>query len=307
MTGALRPRAYKVMVDVDAAELAKPTLTIDLPVHADAAAVIDGLRGWPRLGAAAQPTPAGWPGAGSARRALSGGAARVPGAGATGEPVLLRRRRCSRSLADDDARRHGDATACIATFQAAGLQLRAAAVTRTPAAPRWATTFRPRSAPRGAGPAPGGLPGRRRQHPAEHPGAADHRRPWPAGEALRAQQRWLSLDPADPGELLFRQSGRRGPESGVTFPDFGRLAHGYGIPFRRCDAHDGLAGCIAGPSTAPARRCARSCSIPNSRSAREFPRSGCPTAGWSRAAGGHVPIPVAREFAPTCWWPVPES
>jgi len=29
------PRAYKVMVDVDAAELKKPTLSIDLPIHAD--------------------------------------------------------------------------------------------------------------------------------------------------------------------------------------------------------------------------------------------------------------------------------
>lgn len=31
------PRAYKVVVDVDAAELKKPTLTVDLPVHADLA------------------------------------------------------------------------------------------------------------------------------------------------------------------------------------------------------------------------------------------------------------------------------
>ena len=36
-----------------------------------------------------------------------------------------------------------------------------------------------------------------------------------------------------------------GPESGVTFPDFGRLAHGFGIPFRRCDTHAGLQAAIA--------------------------------------------------------------
>ena len=45
--------AYKVMVDVDAAELAKPTLTIDLPVHADARAMIasllEGTAGWEPL------------------------------------------------------------------------------------------------------------------------------------------------------------------------------------------------------------------------------------------------------------------
>lgn len=33
--------AFKIMVDVDAAELAKPTLSIDLPVHADLAAFLD--------------------------------------------------------------------------------------------------------------------------------------------------------------------------------------------------------------------------------------------------------------------------
>ena len=51
------------------------------------------------------------------------------------------------------------------------------------------------------------------------------------------------------GYLSIRQTQRNffpdnpvgaGPESGVTFPDFGRLAHGFGIPFRRCDTHAGL-------------------------------------------------------------------
>jgi acetolactate synthase I/II/III large subunit len=35
-----------------------------------------------------------------------------------------------------------------------------------------------------------------------------------------------------------------GPESGVTFPDFGRLAHGFGLPFRRCETHAGLRDAI---------------------------------------------------------------
>ena len=63
--------ATKVMVDVDAAELAKPTLAIDLPVHADVGEVIAGL-----LTAAAElarrrrRTSAGWRGAASGRRAI---------------------------------------------------------------------------------------------------------------------------------------------------------------------------------------------------------------------------------------------
>ncbi len=39
----LAPKAFKVMVDIDDAELHKPTLNIDLPVHADLRYVIDAL------------------------------------------------------------------------------------------------------------------------------------------------------------------------------------------------------------------------------------------------------------------------
>ena len=40
---AFAPDAKKIMVDVDAAELAKPTLSIDLPIHADLATFLDVL------------------------------------------------------------------------------------------------------------------------------------------------------------------------------------------------------------------------------------------------------------------------
>lgn len=39
----LAPRAYKVMVDIDLAEMEKPTLSIDLPIHADLREFIDKL------------------------------------------------------------------------------------------------------------------------------------------------------------------------------------------------------------------------------------------------------------------------
>lgn len=41
----LAPNAYKVMVDIDLAELQKPTLDIDMPIHADLAEFIDKLAG----------------------------------------------------------------------------------------------------------------------------------------------------------------------------------------------------------------------------------------------------------------------
>ena len=37
-----------------------------------------------------------------------------------------------------------------------------------------------------------------------------------------------------------------GPKSGVTFPDFGRLSEGFGLPFRRCVCHKEMALAIAG-------------------------------------------------------------
>lgn len=36
-----------------------------------------------------------------------------------------------------------------------------------------------------------------------------------------------------------------GPKSGVSFPDFGRLAEGFGLPFRRCSRHEDMAEAIA--------------------------------------------------------------
>lgn len=36
-----------------------------------------------------------------------------------------------------------------------------------------------------------------------------------------------------------------GPKSGVTFPDFGRLSEGFGLPYRRCANHDEMAQAIA--------------------------------------------------------------
>lgn len=39
----LAPKAYKVMVDIDRAEQQKPTLSINLPIHADLSEFIDKL------------------------------------------------------------------------------------------------------------------------------------------------------------------------------------------------------------------------------------------------------------------------
>jgi acetolactate synthase I/II/III large subunit len=36
-----------------------------------------------------------------------------------------------------------------------------------------------------------------------------------------------------------------GPNSGVTFPDFGRLSEGFGLPFRRCTCHQDMSEAVA--------------------------------------------------------------
>ncbi len=36
-----------------------------------------------------------------------------------------------------------------------------------------------------------------------------------------------------------------GPKSGVTFPDFGRLSEGFGLPFRRCSRHEDMSDAVA--------------------------------------------------------------
>jgi acetolactate synthase-1/2/3 large subunit len=40
-----------------------------------------------------------------------------------------------------------------------------------------------------------------------------------------------------------------GPKSGVTFPDFGRLSEGFGLPFRRCSRHEDMPAAITATLT----------------------------------------------------------
>jgi acetolactate synthase-1/2/3 large subunit len=42
-----------------------------------------------------------------------------------------------------------------------------------------------------------------------------------------------------------------GTDSGLSFPDFGRLAAAFGLPFQRCADHAGLAAAIAATLAAP--------------------------------------------------------
>ena len=237
--------ATKVMVDVDAAELAKPTLAIDLPVHADAGEVIAALlaaaEGW-----RATPAHERWLAWCRERKARY--------------PVVLPEYWSSprqvnpycfvqalfEEAADDETVVTGDATACITTFQAAKLRRGQRLFSDSGCAPMGFDL----PAAIGACVAQG----RRRVVCLAGDGSIMlnvQELQTIAGLGLPIKIFVLNNN----GYLSIRLTQRNffpdnpvgaGPESGVTFPDFERLAHGFGIPFRRCDTHAGLRDAIRG-------------------------------------------------------------
>ena len=235
--------AKKVMVDVDTAELCKPTLAIDLPVHADAAlVVVELLRQTGEWGRSRAHTR--WLDWCAQRKARY--------------PVVLPEYWTSPrqvnpycfvealfgQLADDETVVTGDATACITTFQAAKLRAGQRLFSDSGCAPMGFDL------PAAIGACV----------------AQDRRRVvCLAGDGsimLNVQELQTIAGLSLPiklfvlnnrGYLSIRLTQRTffpdnpvgaGPESGVTFPDFERLAYGFGIPFRRCDTHAGLAQAI---------------------------------------------------------------
>jgi acetolactate synthase-1/2/3 large subunit len=234
--------AFKVIVDIDSVELTKPTIKADLPVHADAAAVIRGLLDRPE----APPTAAhkewlAWCGERKARY-----------------PVVLpeywtAKRQVNpycfvqalfECAAADETIVTGDATACITTFQAARLKDGQRLFSDSGCAPMGFDL------PAAIGACV----------------AQDRRRVvCLAGDGsimVNVQELQTIAGLGLPikifvlnnsGYLSIRLTQRNffpdnpvgaGPESGVTFPDFERLAYGFGIPFCRCDSHAGLRDAI---------------------------------------------------------------
>ena len=127
---AFARHAYKIQVDVDAAELNKPTVKPDLAVHCDARVFLDEMQRAAGRGARSTGRAhAGW------LRWCRERVERYP-------VVQPKQRECRgeainpyhfmdtlwRKLADDDVVVCGDATACIVTFQTARIQAGPAAV-----------------------------------------------------------------------------------------------------------------------------------------------------------------------------------
>jgi acetolactate synthase-1/2/3 large subunit len=229
--------AYLVMIDIDQAELDKPTLSVDLPVHADLAEALELLEG---LEYEMQPTHAeylAWCRNRSARYPVV-----LPEYSKENEPVNPYRfvEALFNQLDEGDVVVTGDGSACVITFQAADLKPGQRLFTNSGCASMGYDL------PAAIG--------------AQY--AADGRRvvciagdgsmmlnlqelQTIAGSQLPIKLFVLNND----GYSSIRQTQQNyfpdnvvgcGPESGLTFPDFVTLGSAFGFEARRCSSHDQL-------------------------------------------------------------------
>jgi acetolactate synthase-1/2/3 large subunit len=235
--------AHRIMVDVDAAELDKPTLSIDQKIHADLAEFL------PLLDAATanwHPQHDSW--LAWCRERVERYPVVLPEYWSKPEPVnpYCFMQRLFEQLSDNDVIACGDGTACVTAFQAAIVR-----------------------------------PGQRLFH---NSGCASMGYDLPAaiGVAIARPELDRVVCLAGDGSIMMnlqelqtivgsklpvkvfvlnnsgyhsiRQTqssffaGRIvgcGTDSGLSFPDFGRLAEAFGLPFERCSRHTDLQGAIA--------------------------------------------------------------
>lgn len=241
--------AYVAMVDIDAAELAKPTLRVDLPIHADVRDVLTALLVAP----APAPTEEreAWLARGRAWRDRYPVTLPEYWEGANGVNPYCFADALFDHLADDEIVVTGDGTACITTFQAAMLTSGQRLFSDSGCAPMGFDL----PAAIGASVAAGG-----------------QRVVCVAGDGsimMNLQELQTIQGYGLPVKLFIlnnggyhsiRQTQRNffpgndigcGPESGVTFPDFAKVLPAFGFAFRRCDAHPDLHAAIAATMHAP--------------------------------------------------------
>lgn len=240
--------AYKVMVDVDAAELKKPTLKIDLPVHADLASFL------PALTAATAdwlPLHGTW---------LAWCRERV-----AKYPVVLSEYweldgkvnpycfmdRLSAQLTDNELVACGDGTACVTAFQAIRIRENmrlfhnsgcASMGYDLPAAIGVATAHPGRRVVCLAG------DGSIMMNLQELQTIAG--RKLPVKVFIMNNTGYHSIRQTQANFFADNIVGC-GTDSGLSFPDFGKVAHAFGLPFHRCSRHEDLDSTIRSALAAP--------------------------------------------------------
>lgn len=237
---AFARHARLLMVDVDAAELRKPTIRPALAVHADAAEVISGLRAAPWMPFAAHASWAAWC---RARRERYPVVLPEYWARETLVNPYCFGESLSRAMADDEIVVTGDGTACISTFQSLRLRAGQRLFSDSGSAPMGFDLPAAIGAARAAG---------RRVVCIAGDGSLMlnlQELQTVAGLALPVKlfifnnQGYLSIQLTQRGFFPDNPIGA-GPESGVTFPDFGKLVTAFGLPFVRVSTHAALEAAI---------------------------------------------------------------
>ncbi len=243
--GSFARAAHKMMVDVDRAELEKPTLAIDLPIHADLKAFLTVLE--EELDGYA-PSPAHQAYLTWCRDRMARYPVVLPEYWQSPAPVnpYCFAQALFEHLDADDVVVTGDGTACVVTFQAAAIKQGQRLFSNSGSASMGYDV----PAAIGAWHA---RPGARRIICI----AGD-------GSLMMNLQELQSIIGANLPVKLFvlnndgyhsiRQTQQNyfpdnivgcGPDSGVTFPDFQKLGVAFGFPTTRIEGHDGLSESIA--------------------------------------------------------------
>ncbi len=233
--------AFTVMVDIDLAELSKPTLSIDVPIHADLAVALEVLAELPFTPSPEHATYLAWCKERSARYPVV-----LDRHGASEKPVnpYVFIEELFEQLVEGDIVVTGDGTACVITFQAATLKREQRLFTNSGCA---SMGYDLPAAIGAIHATPGGrvicLAG--------------------DGSLMLNLQELQTLVGQESNVKIFilnndgyssiRQTQQNyfpdnivgcGPESGLTFPDFTKIGQAFGIPVATCDNHLDLKGAI---------------------------------------------------------------
>jgi len=235
---AFARHAFKIQVDVDAAELDKPTVRPDLPIHCDLKVFLSEMT---RQLSVSSYTPA--PEHGEWLSWCKGLSARYPvvqpkqrEAGPRVNPYHFAEQ-LSASLADDDVLVCGDATACIVTFQTTRLRKGQRMFSNSGSA----SMGHDLPAAIGAAIARNGkrvicLAGDGSvQFNIQELQTIKHHQ-LPIKIFVLNNEGYLSIRTTQ--STFFKNMVGEGPASGVSFPDFVRVASAYGIPSTRME-HSG--------------------------------------------------------------------
>jgi acetolactate synthase-1/2/3 large subunit len=243
---AFAPKAYKMQVDIDAAELAKPTVRPDHAVHCDLKIFLAQLAGTIASSGHDPARYANW---------LAWCKERMER-----YPTVLPKHREWRgkinpyhfvealfdALEEDDIVACGNAAACIVPFQAARLKKGQRLFSNSGSASMgydlpaaigaWFGAARARGRQRRAICLAGD--GSLQLNVQELQTVAHHR--LPIKLFVLNNQGYLSIKTSQ--DNFFGRRTGAGPESGVSFPDFVKLGEAYGIPSRRLDGPDFASG-----------------------------------------------------------------